>query len=148
MLVAPSANGLRLIVPIAEKVKLTRGYRRVRINRSSLFGLETSVRTQLDKDLALCRRGSNRVADRCRRIEMGKPRCRAGWHQAFLILYSLYALFRPVLKLASTDGKTADAAVGFFNGILAGATGLAGILVTIWCGRRGWPKDQQGGCEQ
>ena len=30
-----------------------------------------------------------------------------------------------------------------FNGVLGGITGLAGILVTIWCGLRGWPKDVQ-----
>lgn len=28
-------------------------------------------------------------------------------------------------------------------GVLGGMTGLAGILVTIWCGLRGWPKDVQ-----
>jgi uncharacterized membrane protein YfcA len=33
--------------------------------------------------------------------------------------------------------------VGFLNGVLAGVTGLAGILVIVWCGLRGWPKDQQ-----
>jgi uncharacterized protein len=27
--------------------------------------------------------------------------------------------------------------------MLGGMTGLAGILVTIWSGLRGWPKDQQ-----
>ena len=27
--------------------------------------------------------------------------------------------------------------------MLGGITGLAGILVTIWCGLRGWPKDVQ-----
>ena len=32
---------------------------------------------------------------------------------------------------------------GFLNGVLGGITGLAGILVTIWCGLRGWPKDVQ-----
>ena len=31
-------------------------------------------------------------------------------------------------------GAAADAAVGFANGVLGGITGLAGILVTIWCG--------------
>ncbi len=31
----------------------------------------------------------------------------------------------------------------FFGGVLGGATGLAGILVTIWSGLRGWPKDEQ-----
>jgi uncharacterized protein len=61
----------------------------------------------------------------------------------FLILYSLYALFRPAIKPVKAGGPLADAAVGFLNGVLAGVTGLAGILVTIWCGLRGWPKDQQ-----
>ena len=61
----------------------------------------------------------------------------------FLVLYSLYALVRPNLKPLAAGGRAADATVGFFNGILGGITGLAGILVTIWCGLRGWPKDQQ-----
>jgi uncharacterized membrane protein YfcA len=61
----------------------------------------------------------------------------------FLIFYSFYALFRPAIKPITTGGVFADAGVGLLNGILAGVTGLAGILVTIWCGLRGWPKDQQ-----
>ncbi len=61
----------------------------------------------------------------------------------FLVLYSLYALFRPAIKPITRGGATADAGIGFLNGVLAGVTGLAGILVTIWCGMRGWPKDQQ-----
>jgi uncharacterized membrane protein YfcA len=60
----------------------------------------------------------------------------------FLVLYSLYALFRPALKPV-TAGPAADIGAGFLNGVVAGITGLAGILVTIWCGLRGWPKDQQ-----
>jgi uncharacterized protein len=61
----------------------------------------------------------------------------------FLIIFSLYALFRPAMKPITAGGAPVDAGVGFLNGILAGVTGLAGILVTIWCGLRGWPKDQQ-----
>jgi uncharacterized membrane protein YfcA len=61
----------------------------------------------------------------------------------FLILYSLYAFFRPALKPIKGGGATADASIGFLNGVLGGITGLAGILVTIWSGLRGWPKDQQ-----
>lgn len=60
----------------------------------------------------------------------------------FLILYSLYALLRPSLPPVK-GGAAADAAVGFANGVLGGITGLAGILVVIWGGLRGWPKDQQ-----
>jgi len=61
---------------------------------------------------------------------------------AVLILYSVYGLFRPAMKPVET-GISADAGVGFLNGVLGGATGLAGILTTIWCGLRGWSKDQQ-----
>lgn len=60
-----------------------------------------------------------------------------------LIAYSLYAFFRPQLKLAAAVPPAADAAVGFFNGVLGGLTGLAGIIVTIWCNLRGLPKDVQ-----
>ena len=60
-----------------------------------------------------------------------------------LVLYSLYAWFRPTIAPVKDAGAAADAGVGFLNGVLGGITGLAGILVTIWCGLRGWPKDQQ-----
>jgi uncharacterized membrane protein YfcA len=59
-----------------------------------------------------------------------------------LVLYSLYGLARPALKPIAA-GPAADAGVGFLNGVLGAMTGLAGILVTIWCGLRGWTKDEQ-----
>ena len=62
---------------------------------------------------------------------------------AFLVLSGLYALFRPAINPVQAGGAAADAGVGFLNGVLGGITGLAGILVTIWCGLRGWPKDVQ-----
>ena len=62
---------------------------------------------------------------------------------ALLIAYSTYGLARPAMKAMPAGGAPADAAVGLLNGILGGATGLAGIIVTIWCGLRGWPKDAQ-----
>jgi hypothetical protein len=61
----------------------------------------------------------------------------------FLVLYSLYAFFRPTLKPITAGRNAADAAVGFANGALAGLTGLAGILLTIWAGLRVWPKEVQ-----
>src|SRR6266446_8618258 len=60
-----------------------------------------------------------------------------------LVLYSIYGVARPAMKPIQSGGATADAGVGFLNGILGGLTGLAGILTTIWCGLRGWPKDEQ-----
>jgi hypothetical protein len=59
-----------------------------------------------------------------------------------LVAYGAYALARPKLPSAP-DRAAADAAVGFGNGVLGGLTGLAGIIVTIWCGLRGWSKDEQ-----
>lgn len=34
-------------------------------------------------------------------------------------------------------------AVGVLNGLLGGSTGLGGILPMIWCGLRGWSKEEQ-----
>jgi hypothetical protein len=60
-----------------------------------------------------------------------------------LVLYSAYSLARPAMRPIKHGGAAADAGVAFLNGILGGLTGLAGILTTIWCGIRGWPKDEQ-----
>jgi uncharacterized protein len=62
---------------------------------------------------------------------------------ALLIAYSIQGFARPAMKPVVAGGAPADAGVGILNGILGGATGLAGIIVTIWCGLRGWPKDVQ-----
>ena len=51
---------------------------------------------------------------------------------AFLVAFSLYSLFRPGLRVTA-GGAPADAGVGFLNGVLAGLSGLSGVLVTIWC---------------
>jgi len=61
----------------------------------------------------------------------------------FLIAYAAYGLLRPTLPQFKRSGAAADATVGVAGGILGGATGLAGIVVTIWSGLRGWPKDEQ-----
>src|SRR4029453_13636780 len=62
-----------------------------------------------------------------------------------LVLYSAYSLARPAMTLIKHGGAAADAGVAFLNGILGGLTGLAGILTTIWCGIRGWPKEEPRG---
>ena len=61
----------------------------------------------------------------------------------FLVLYSVYALARPTLAPVRGGGMALDSGIGFLNGALGGATGLAGIVVVIWCGLRDWPKDVQ-----
>jgi uncharacterized membrane protein YfcA len=60
----------------------------------------------------------------------------------FLVLYSTYSLARPVFRPVQA-GRLTDAIVGFFNGMFGGLAGLPGIIVTIWCQLRGWPKDEQ-----
>jgi uncharacterized membrane protein YfcA len=59
-----------------------------------------------------------------------------------LVLYSIYGLARPALKPVQS-GLPADLGIGFLNGLIGGLTGLTGIVVTIWCQLRGWPKDEQ-----
>jgi uncharacterized protein len=60
-----------------------------------------------------------------------------------LALYSIYGLARPTMKPIAKGEAAADATVGLLNGVLGAMTGFAGILVTIWCGLRGWSKDEQ-----
>jgi uncharacterized protein len=59
-----------------------------------------------------------------------------------LVLYSSHGLARPAFTPIKV-GVTADAGIGFLNGLVAGTTGLPGLVVTIWCQLRGWSKDQQ-----
>ncbi|MEP7032148.1 MAG: sulfite exporter TauE/SafE family protein [Pseudolabrys sp.] len=61
---------------------------------------------------------------------------------ALLVLYSIYSLARPALKIEH-EGIPAEVTVGFLNGMVCGLTGLVGIVVVIWCQLRSWPKDIQ-----
>jgi uncharacterized membrane protein YfcA len=60
-----------------------------------------------------------------------------------LVMYAIYGLARPQLKPVSKAGNAADIGAGIVNGVLGGMTGLAGIVVTIWCCVRGRSKDVQ-----
>ena len=62
---------------------------------------------------------------------------------ALLVAFSLWNLFRPNLGSMARAGAVADGAVGVFNGLIGGATGLAGIAAVIWCSLRGWPPAEQ-----
>ena len=61
----------------------------------------------------------------------------------FLVVYSGWSLLRPSLRPLAVRGVALDTVIGFLHGMLAGITGLAGIIVTLWCGLWGWTKDQQ-----
>jgi uncharacterized membrane protein YfcA len=60
-----------------------------------------------------------------------------------LVLFSLYGLARPRLPEMKRAARSADTGIGFLNGIIGGATGLGGILPTIWGGLRGGSRDEQ-----
>ena len=59
-----------------------------------------------------------------------------------LVIYTIYGLARPALKTINI-GVPADVVIGLCNGVLGGLTGLGGVITTISCQWRGWPKDMQ-----
>lgn len=59
-----------------------------------------------------------------------------------LAIYSVYGLAKPVIK-PMQSGTPVNVGVGFLNGLLGGLTGLAGVVVAVWCQLQGWPKDMQ-----
>lgn len=66
----------------------------------------------------------------------------------FLIGYTAFRLMMlPQIKLENT-GRAGDAIVGFGGGILGGFAAIPGPLTTVWCGLRGWSKDEQRGVYQ
>jgi uncharacterized membrane protein YfcA len=67
-------------------------------------------------------------------------RVAAGW---VLLLFSLYNLLTPKLPQVKRAGSLLDGVVGGLSGALGGSTGLGGTLPAIWCGMRGWSKDEQ-----
>ena len=60
-----------------------------------------------------------------------------------LVAFSLYSLIRPKLPSASGAGRVTDGMIGMINGALGGATGFAGIILTIWSTLRGWTPPEQ-----
>lgn len=68
-----------------------------------------------------------------------------------LIVYSTFMLVRPrmlVLRFTRVVGRIMDGIVGMAGGVMGGATGLNGVLPTLWCGLRGWSKIEQRGVFQ
>jgi uncharacterized protein len=66
---------------------------------------------------------------------------------AVLVLYSAYSLLRPAIGPFAI-GTGGDLLIGFANGTLGGLTGLGGVISTMSCQWRGWPKDVQRGVFQ
>jgi len=59
----------------------------------------------------------------------------------FLALYGGYALLAPHPPRITGGGRTADALIGLFGGILGGVGGYSGVAPAIWSQFRGWSKD-------
>ena len=61
----------------------------------------------------------------------------------FLLAYAGTMLLLRKLPVLQFGGRPMDAAVGLGGGVLGGFAGLSGPLPTIWCGLKGWTKDEQ-----
>jgi hypothetical protein len=66
----------------------------------------------------------------------------------FLVVYSAFMLLIRHPPRVTFGGRAADGAVGLVGGVMGGLAGLSGALPTVWCGLRGWPKDEQRGVFQ
>lgn len=60
-----------------------------------------------------------------------------------LIIYAISVLLARRMPQIEIEHKGADVGVGFLGGVLGGLAGLSGVLPTIWCSLRRWPKDRQ-----
>jgi uncharacterized membrane protein YfcA len=61
---------------------------------------------------------------------------------AFLVAYAGYLFCRSEPPIVRADWR-ADALVGALGGLAGGLAALPGLLVTLWCGVRGWSKERQ-----
>src|SRR5882724_5338805 len=59
-----------------------------------------------------------------------------------LVLYTVYGLARPAFKPMKI-AVAPHIGIGIVNGLVGGLTGLGGVVSTISCQWRGWPKDLQ-----
>ena len=65
----------------------------------------------------------------------------------FLIAYGLFMIVRRPPK-ATFSTVIGDYIAGFLGGVTGGFVAFPGAFVTIWCGLKGWTKDQQRGVYQ
>jgi len=61
----------------------------------------------------------------------------------FLIGYTLFRLAILPNVTVRGKGQFMDAVVGLGGGVLGGFAAIPGPLTTVWCGLRGWSKDEQ-----
>lgn len=66
----------------------------------------------------------------------------------FLVTYATIVLAIGRMPPLRWGGRLADAAIGWIGGVMGGIAGLSGAVPTIWCGLRGWSRDDQRGAFQ
>lgn len=79
------------------------------------------------------------------RLDAGTFRLTVG---LFLVAYSLFMLLVKHPPQIRVGGRVADGVIGVLGGAMGGLAGLSGALPTVWCGLRGWSKDEQRGVYQ
>lgn len=65
-----------------------------------------------------------------------------------LVGYSLLTLVGGLRLRVTSENKVLDSFVGWIGGVCAGLASLSGPIITIWCGLKGWSKDEQRGAYQ
>jgi len=60
-----------------------------------------------------------------------------------LVIYAVSVMTAKTLPAINIESRTADGGIGFCGGVLGGFAGLSGMVPTIWCSLRRWPKDRQ-----
>ncbi len=114
----------------------------LRLCDAGLWRLVVAARGAMAKCGAVHRRRTDRSAGGHDAAHLYRPAYMRVGVGVLLVAYSVYSLVRPAIKLTHEDVST-EVGVGFLNGLLAGLTGLVGIVVVIWCQLRNWPKDVQ-----
>lgn len=67
---------------------------------------------------------------------------------ALLAVYSLLSLTGGIRLQIKNESRLLDGFVGLLGGICGGLASLSGPIMTVWCGLKGWPKDEQRGTYQ
>ena len=60
-----------------------------------------------------------------------------------LIVYATTALISRRMPSVTVENRAMDSVIGWAGGVLGGFAGLSGVVPTIWCSLRRWPKDRQ-----
>ena len=97
---------------------------------------------ELAKYLATRARHRDRNPDRGDFIDYTNPSYVRFGVGVLLVLYAIYSLACPAFKPMQI-GIAGVSPLASANGLLGGLTGLGGVISTISCQLRGWPKDKQ-----